>query len=341
MTSFQRHGGRRTRSQTRNGNIYEALQDDVPSELDDEHAQSTVDRTTLALLVQQRGVSYMLENIEEASIAELQQALDLADSIDRDNHAPVPTAAEVHTHAQHLHQLLQEHEPKLQVAPVPADGSCLLYSVMLQIRGQVCGHDMLTPGYHAGCTGQPECSCFQASNVLRQEIVKYVVQHYASDQTIQTLMIGRLEDSGHSDVAAGDVVRVYERIMLSKHVMMDVLEQYVLAHLFKRDILHYDADSPAQFPCVQYSAQPLYGGIPFRVQYSKLLKHYNALLEPEIMAKTPILANMRLENSGLSINFSNAYSVQLHPPMQQAHTPDVHGRLSGQIMCVHARHNCS
>ena len=119
--------------------MYEVLEHEVPSEFDAEHAQSTVDRTTLARLVQERGVSYMLENIEEASIAELQQALDLADSIDRDNHAPVPTAAEVHTHAQHLHQLLQEHEPKLQVAPVPADGSCLVYSVMLQIRGQLGG----------------------------------------------------------------------------------------------------------------------------------------------------------------------------------------------------------
>ena len=149
MTSFQRHGGRRTRSQTRNGNIYEALEDDVPSELDGEHAQSTVDRTTLVVLVQQRGVSYLLDNIEEASIAELQQALELADSIDSDNnnHAPVPTTADVHTHAQDLQQLLQKHEPKLQVAAVPADGSCLLYSVMLQIRGQVCGQDMLAPGY--------------------------------------------------------------------------------------------------------------------------------------------------------------------------------------------------
>ena len=169
----------------------------------------------------------------------------------------------------------------------------------------------------------------------------------ASDEKIQTLMIGRLEDSGHSNVEASDVLQVYAEIMLSKHVMTDVLEQYVLAHLLKRDIWYYDADSPAQFPCLQYCADPMYGGDPLRVQYCKILKHYNALLEPELMAKTPMMANMRLENSWLSINFSNAYSVQFHAPMQPADTSDVHEqpfvhwRLSGQIMCVHARHNCS
>ena len=153
---------------------------DVQSELRREHAEdlSPVDRTTLALLVHQRGVWDMLENGDEVSIVELQQALEYADSIESDSnkHAPVPTTADVHKHAQDLQLLLQKHEPKLHVAAVPADGSCLLYSLMLQIRGQVCGQDMLAPGYHPGCTGQPECSCFQACNILRQEIVNYVVK---------------------------------------------------------------------------------------------------------------------------------------------------------------------
>jgi hypothetical protein len=42
----------------------------------EELPQSPVDRNTLALLVQQRGVSHLLEHGDEATIAELQQALE-------------------------------------------------------------------------------------------------------------------------------------------------------------------------------------------------------------------------------------------------------------------------
>jgi hypothetical protein len=177
-------------------------------------------------------------------------------------------------------------------------------------------------------------------------MIKQSNTHYASDENIQTLMIGRLEDSGHSNVAARGVLTVYADIMLSKHVMTDVLEQYVLAHILKRDIWYYNADSPAEFPCLQYSLSSMHLGPPMRLQYCKILKHYNALLEQEQMAQTPIIANTRLEHSGLSINFSNAYSDQLQAPMHDAGTSDVRNRANLMFTgarqvrtwaCLHAR----
>jgi hypothetical protein len=129
-----------------------------------------------------------------------------------------------------------------------------------------------------GCDWLPHWMHWQAGMCLPRHAIHCAIrlcnmlQNYASDWKIRLLMHGQLEDSGHSNVAQADILQVYADIMRSKHVMSDVLEQYVLAHILKRDIWSYNADTPALFPCLQYAEKSVHTGSPLRIQYCKLLK---------------------------------------------------------------------
>ena len=271
-------------------------------------------RNILQNLVQERDISHLLETacddssleeaLQSATVAQLIQVLQLADSMVSHSNAqpPPPSIQELHAHVVQLRVLLHKQAPPLHLAPVLADGSCFYYALALQIDG------MLSPGYHDGCTGQQQCDCFVACSALREQTVQYVIDNYDTDEHLQLLMQGRLQDCGCTHVEPGDILRQYAVIMRSKHTMTDVLEQYVCSRFLKRDILTYDADKPATFPCLEYIDHSSYPDDPVRIQYSRRLQHFNAIVSSERMAHLHMMSNVCLQSGGLSIIFSNAFS---------------------------------
>jgi hypothetical protein len=315
----------------RNVNPFAALHDVLPERLQEQlqpqqqlppspvtaatlEPYAKLKRNTLQKMVHQREISHLLETacedisleqaLQSATVPQLRQVLQLADSMVSHSNAqpPPPSIEELDAHVRQLRVLLHKQSPPLHLAPVVADGSCFYYALALQIDG------MLSPGYHEGCTGQQECDCFVACSALREQTVQYVIDHYDTDEHMQLLMQGRLQDCGCADVAPGDIVRQYAVIMRSKHTMTDVLEQYVCSRFLKRDILTFNADKPATFPCLEYIDHSSYTDEPVRIQYSWRLQHCNAILSTERMAQLHRMSNVCLQSGGLSIIFSDAFS---------------------------------